>query len=70
MGRFIAPGQVQNSGPRGEIDVIVDLAALPQPSGPVAAAPGEHWYFQLWMRDVAPSGPTSNFSNGVDVLLR
>ncbi len=70
IGRFVGPGQVQNSGGLGEIDVRVDLTALPQPMGAVAVAPGERWFFQLWMRDATPSGPTSNFSNGVEVLFQ
>ncbi|QDV09666.1 hypothetical protein Poly30_52240 [Planctomycetes bacterium Poly30] len=69
IGRFA--GQIQSSGAQGQIDTIVDLTAMPQPMGAVAAQPGETWYFQLWHWDSSPSGPpTSNFTASVAIDLR
>ena len=60
---------VQNSGALGEISMVVDLSALPTPNAPflVAAQAGETWNFQAWFRDV---GYTSNFTDGVSVMLK
>ena len=48
----------------------VDLMALPQPGGAVAAAPGETWRFQVWHRDLDATGGTSNLSTVVAVTMR
>ena len=69
IGRYVGPGQVQNSGATGSIALDIDLGQVPQPNGAVAVAAGESWNFQLWHRDSAPSGPTSNFSGGVSILF-
>jgi len=66
IGRFAGPGQILNSGPLGSFALAVDLAALPTPTGPVAAQPGETWYFQAWHRDANPT-TTSNFTDAVRV---
>ena len=60
---------IQNSGALGEISMVVDLTALPTPNAPflVAAQAGETWNFQAWFRDV---GNTSNFTDGVSVMLQ
>ena len=69
IGRFLAPGQVSSSGTAGTLTLTVDLTALPTPTGPVAAQPGETWNFQAWHRDANP-GPTSNFTDAVAIRLR
>lgn len=69
IGRFVGPGQVQNSGATGTFTLALDLGALPSPSGPVVAQPGDTWHFQCWHRDVNPT-VTSNFTDAVSVLLR
>ncbi|MEM8713091.1 MAG: hypothetical protein AAGG01_19255, partial [Planctomycetota bacterium] len=70
VGRFDA--QVASSGAAGVIETIVDLDAIPQPTGAVAAMVGDVWRFQLWHRDVASGGTgvTSNFTKGIEVTLR
>ena len=68
IGRYVGPGQVQNSGSAGVISLDVDPSALPQPLGPASAQPGETWSFQIWFRDANPL-PTSNFSDGVAVTF-
>ena len=72
IGRFIGPGQVQNSGAAGTFSLDVDLTTMPDPLlGLVPALPGETWSFQAWHRDVTATGAgTSNFSSAVAVQLR
>ena len=72
IGRFIGPGQVQNSGAAGAFSLAIDLTALPDPTlGLVAALPGETWNFQAWYRDITlAGGATSNFSSAIAVQFR
>ena len=66
IGRYV--DQIQSSGSTGTMTLSVDLAAIPQPNGAVAAAVGESWNFQCWFRDANPQA-TSNFTDGVSVSL-
>jgi len=68
VGRFVGPGQIQSSGAAGVLHLRVQVAALPTPTGPVAAQPGETWHFQLWHRDANPM-VTSNFTDAVAVTF-
>ena len=68
IGRYVGPGQIQNSGATGSISLTLDLAAMPSPTGSVSAAAGENWYFQLWHRDANPT-IESNFTDSARVLL-
>ena len=70
IGRFVGPGEIQNAGNTGAFSLAVDLTALPQPGGPTAAAPGESWSFQAWVRDTVAGVATSNFSNGLEVVFQ
>lgn len=63
IGRFSA---ILDAGAAGELELAVDLAAIPQGAGAVAAVAGDTWRFQAWTRDVDPT-PTSNFTNAVAV---
>ncbi|MEM6672887.1 MAG: hypothetical protein AAF726_08580 [Planctomycetota bacterium] len=58
------------SGEAGAFVRPVDLTSLPEPSGPVAALPGETWYFQCWHRDVVGGAAGTNFSRSAEVLFR
>ncbi len=69
IGRFIGPGQVQNTGTTGTLEIPVDLTALPTPFGPVAVGEGDTWHFQAWHRDLVGGVGTSNFTGAVDVLF-
>lgn len=69
VGRFNGPGQVRATSAEGRTSLELDLAALPQPTAFVAALAGETWNFQFWYRDSNPS-PTSNFTNGVSIVLQ
>ncbi|QDV09070.1 hypothetical protein Poly30_46270 [Planctomycetes bacterium Poly30] len=67
VGRYVGPGQIQQSNLAGEISLAIDLTATPQPNGFVSVQPGETWNFQVWYRDSAGGVPTSNFSDGLQV---
>ena len=68
IGRFV--DQVVSSGGFSRVSVTIDPSALPQPAGPIAASPGETWYFQLWHRDSVGGVATSNFSNACALHFR
>ena len=70
IGRYVGPGQIQQSGTDGRIELALDLTAVPQPLGFVAVVPGDSWNFQAWYRDSSPAGPTSNFTDGLAVLFQ
>lgn len=69
IGRFVGPGQVQNSGASGTISLTVDLNAIPSPTGFVSVMPGDTWYFQLWHRDINPT-LGSNFTDSARVQFQ
>ncbi|WP_145194002.1 hypothetical protein [Planctomycetes bacterium Poly30] len=68
IGRFLPQMFTVDQAGRGTVEL--DLLALPQPMGAVAATAGDIWFFQVWHRDLC-SGPTatSNFSNAISVQL-
>lgn len=68
IGRYSS--SAQNSGAAGAVSLALDLAALSQPGGPVAAMAGETWRFQCWHRDAVLGFPGSNFSSAVEVTFR
>ena len=70
IGRYVGPGQIQNSGTAGEISLLLALGATPTPSGLVAVQPGETWNFQCWFRDAVGGQATSNFTNGVEIVFQ
>ena len=67
IGRYV--NSIQSSGSFGAIQTFVDPMSLPQPTGFVAAIPGQTWYFQVWHRDSVGGVATSNFSNGCGVTF-
>ena len=68
IGRFVGPGQVQNSGATGMFSLAVDLTMIPQPTGAVSAMAGDSWNFQAWFRDTDMTGAsTSNFTDGIEI---
>ena len=67
IGRYVGPGQVQFTGQRTEFALDIDLTAIPQPLGSVAATPGSTWSFQAWFRDSVSGMPSSNFTSGLGV---
>jgi hypothetical protein len=69
IGRYVGPGQIQNSGLAGTISQAADLTAVPQPNGAVPALAGDTWRFQCWFRDSASGQVTSNFSDGLSITF-
>ncbi|MEZ6015638.1 MAG: lectin-like protein [Planctomycetota bacterium] len=67
IGRYVATGQIKNSGTTGEISLLVNLNQHPTPNGLVVVQPGQTWRFQSWFRDVAAGSATSNFSDGLEL---
>ncbi|MEM8713015.1 MAG: hypothetical protein AAGG01_18845, partial [Planctomycetota bacterium] len=67
VGRFVGPGQIQQAGTGGTIELMVDLTQIPQPNGLVSALAGETWNFQAWYRDAVGGTPTSNFTDGISI---
>ena len=70
VGRYVGPGQIQNSGPAGVIELALDLTMTPTPSGLVSVSAGETWNFQAWHRDVVGGTVTSNFTDGLEVTFQ
>ncbi|MEM9382453.1 MAG: choice-of-anchor B family protein [Planctomycetota bacterium] len=66
-GRYL--DQVGNSGLLGAFSTSIDVLAIPQSNGAVAALPGETFRFQVWYRDANPT-PTSNFTRGYAVTFQ
>ncbi len=65
IARFNA--QIVNSGATGSFTVPIDTAMLPNPlSQPILA--GQTWNFTAWFRDNNPT-PTSNFTDGIEILF-
>jgi hypothetical protein len=69
IGRYVGPGQIQNSGGAGSISLVLDLAQTPTPTGLVAVVAGETWNFQGWHRDAVAGNATSNFTNGLSIAF-
>lgn len=67
IGRYVGIGQIQNTGTAGTFNLALDLTQVPQPTGFVSVNAGETWNFQSWFRDSSPAGPTSNFTQGLEI---
>ena len=70
IGRYVGPGQIQQTGTGGAVALGIDLTQVPQPLGFVSAAPGETWNFQAWYRDTNAMGATSNFTDGLSITFQ
>jgi hypothetical protein len=69
IGRYVGPGQVQNTGLTGGFSLAVDLTQHPTPIGLVSVAAGEVWNFQGWHRDAVGGVATSNFTDGYEITF-
>ncbi|MEM6568790.1 MAG: hypothetical protein AAF957_10290 [Planctomycetota bacterium] len=67
IGRML--GQVFASGTGGQGRAVLDLDAIPRPTGTVPAAVGQTWFAQAWYRDAVGGTATSNFTGAVTVTL-
>ncbi len=65
-----AVGGILDSGPLGTFVAPVPLGAIPQPTGPVAAQPGQTWHFQAWHRTTPAGTPTSDSTDAVPVTYQ
>lgn len=70
IGRFVGPGQIQQSNAQGAFDLVLDLAMTPTPMGFVGVQPGEAWNYQAWFRDSVMGTPTSNMTNGLEITYQ
>ena len=62
--------QIAKSNAAGEIVIDVDLTILPRPGGTHSVVAGETWNFQCWFRDKSSGVPTSNFTDGIEILYQ
>ncbi|MEZ6018149.1 MAG: hypothetical protein R3F49_23795 [Planctomycetota bacterium] len=67
MGRYA--NSVLSSGATGTVSMVVDLTAIPQPTGAVPVMSGATWNWQYWYRDMNPTA-TSNFSTAVSITFQ
>jgi hypothetical protein len=70
IGRYVGPGQIQNSGGTGSISLVLDLTQTPQPTGFVSVQAGQTWNFTAWHRDSVGGTATSNFSDGLSIAFQ
>ncbi len=70
IGRYVGPGQIQNSGVAGAISLLLNLTQTPTPTGFVAIAVGETRNFQAWHRDSVGGVAVSNFTDGLQITFQ
>jgi hypothetical protein len=70
IGRYVGPGQIQNTGVTGGISLALDLTQTPQPTGFVSIQAGQTWNFTAWHRDAIGGVATSNFTNGLSIAFQ
>ena len=69
IGRYVGPGQIQQSGSAGEVSLLLVLGQTPTPTGFVVIVAGDTWNYQCWFRDSVGGQAVSNFSDGLEVLF-
>ncbi len=69
IGRFVGPGQVQMVPSSGSVSLPIHLWGIPSPWGLQTGEPGDLYHFQAWHRDAIGGVATSNFTDGVSVML-
>ena len=67
IGRYVGPGQIQNSGMTGGFQYMIDLNVHPTPTGIVQVQAGQTWNFQCWHRDSVGGAAVSNFSDAISI---
>ena len=70
IGRYVGPGQIQNSGATGSFSLALDLTQHPTPMGFVTVMGGQTWNFQAWYRDSVGGMATSNFTDGLSISFQ
>jgi hypothetical protein len=69
IGRYVGPGQVQNTGLTGSISLALNLTQTPTPTGFVSITAGQTWNFTAWHRDAVGGVATSNFADGLEIAF-
>jgi hypothetical protein len=69
IGRYVGPGQIQNTGGSGAFSLLLNLNQIPTPTGFVPAVAGQVRSFQSWHRDSVGGVATSNFTDGLAVTF-
>jgi hypothetical protein len=69
IGRYVGPGQIQNSGLAGGFQYMIDLNVHPTPTGLIQVQAGQTWNFQCWHRDSVGGAAVSNFSDAVSIAF-
>lgn len=67
IGRLV--DRATQAGIDGRIEIVVDVADIPQPLGGQAAQAGDTWWFQVWYRDANPQ-VTSNYTDALGVTFQ
>ncbi len=70
IGRYVGPGQIQNSGGAGTFSLLLNLNQTPTPTGFVSVAAGETWNYQTWHRDSVGGAAVSNFTDALSVTFQ
>ncbi|MEZ6016422.1 MAG: lectin-like protein [Planctomycetota bacterium] len=70
IGRYVAAGQIKNSGAQGEFSLLLNLTQTPTPNGLIAVQAGQSRNFQAWYRDAVNGTATSNFTDGLSVTFQ
>lgn len=69
VGSFLGPGEIQSSGPAGQIFLRINTQRIPQPAGFVSIASGATWRFQAWHRDSVNGQVVSHFTQAIRVTF-
>jgi len=69
IGRFQQPSQILQADASGVFSLAIDTGGIPQGNVLVPIASGDSWSFQAWHRDTTATGPTSNLTNGLEVVF-
>ncbi|MEO0661730.1 MAG: hypothetical protein AAFZ87_09350, partial [Planctomycetota bacterium] len=67
LGRY--NDQLAAADSQGVVTFTINPANIPTASSFVTALPGDFYQWQIWHRDVAGAGPTSNLTNAVSILF-
>jgi hypothetical protein len=70
IGRYVGPGQIQNSGAQGRIGLMINLNTHPTPQGNVSVVAGDTWNFTAWYRDSVGGVAVSNFADGLELRFQ
>ncbi|MEM6569096.1 MAG: hypothetical protein AAF957_11825 [Planctomycetota bacterium] len=67
MGRYV--NDILTADATGVAQMVVDLTAIPQPTGTISVMAGDTRYWQMWYRDTSMGMPTSNFTEAIGITF-